>query len=117
MIERIFALAKALGHVAAGDEETLRLMCQQAQAELTARLRDGVTAEDCEPAFRIGAAFLALAGLNAAEREENFTAGSITVRQGRQSPTERSAELRGQAERVMGPYIVPDGFAFCGVRG
>ncbi|MEG0765185.1 MAG: hypothetical protein RR403_03990 [Pseudoflavonifractor sp.] len=117
MIERIFLLAKSMGHVAAGDEEVLRLLCQQAEAELRGRLREGVTAEDCEPAFRVGAAFLALAGLCAAEREEQFTAGNVSIQRGKKDPLERGLGLRANAWRVMGPYVADDGFAFRGVRG
>ncbi len=118
MVERIFELAKALGHVGAGDENALRQMCELAQSELRGRLRAAVTAEDCEPAFRLGAAWLALAGLCAGERVESLSAGGLTVRQvGGKTPLERSMGLRQQGERVMAPYLEDREFAFLGVRG
>ena len=121
MTERIFTLAKALGHVGAEDEETLRQLCELAAEELRGRLRRGVTEADCEPAFRIGAAWLALAGLcagGAAEGVESFTAGNLTIRQGGgKVPLERCAGLRRQAEQVMGPYLEDGRFSFRGVPG
>lgn len=118
MTERIFVLAKALGHVGSGDEEVLRVLCELAERELRERLREGVRAEDCEPAFRLGAAWLALAGLCAVERVESFSAGGLTIKQGSgKTPLERSAGLRRQAERVMAPYLEDREFFFLGVRG
>lgn len=122
MTEEILALAKALGHVEKEQEDVLRELCVLAQEELKRRLRKDIEVEDCESAFRLGAAWLALAGLCAAKAAEDdvesFTAGSVTIRRGGgKLPLERSAGLRAQAEQVMGPYMEDACFQFMGVQG
>ena len=121
MTEEIFALAKVLGHVGAEDEEGLRRLCAGADEELRGRLKEGIAPGDCAPAFCMGAAWLALAGLCAgagAERVGEFSAGGLTIRQeSGKSLLERSEGLRRQAELVMGPYLEDRGFSFMGVRG
>lgn len=116
----ILALAKRLGHTAQEDDEALELLCAQAERELLGRLHKDVTVADCESAFVLAAAWLALAGLcgaQAAEEGADFTAGSLTIRQSGKSPMERSAGLRRQAEQIMGPYLADRGFVFRGVAG
>lgn len=117
MTERIVDLAKTLGQVADEDEAALRVLCALAEEELSRRLRPGVTAQDCEAAFSVGAAWLALAGLCAGEREESVTAGGLSIKRSGASGPERSAELRRQCERVMAPYLRDEAFFFLGVRG
>ena len=75
------AMAKALGHVTAGQETALEALCQAAETELARRLRPGVSPEDCGSAFVLACAWMALAGLTAGESAgvEKFTAGSLTV--------------------------------------
>ena len=114
------AMAKALGHVTAGQETALEALCQAAEAELTRRLRPGVSPEDCGSAFVLACAWMALAGLTAGESAgvERFTAGSVTIREADcVQDRERSAALRLQAETVLGPYLADRGFAFQGVEG
>ena len=60
-------MAQKLGRVADEDLEILTALCQAAEAEAAARLRDGVTAEDCGQAYVLGCAWLALAAMAAAE--------------------------------------------------
>jgi len=119
--ERILALAKKLGRTAEEDWAALELLCANAEEELTGRLREGVAVEDCESAFVLAAAWLALAGLcvgQTAEEAADFTAGSLTIRRGGgKSPLERGAGLRRQAEQVMGPYLKDREFTFRGVAG
>ncbi len=121
MTEEIFALAKMLGHVGTEEEEGLRRLCPGAEEELRGRLREGITPEDCTPAFCMGAAWLALAGLCAgagAGQAEEFSAGGLTIKRGSgKNLLERSEGLRRQAELIMGPYLEDRGFSFVGVRG
>jgi len=121
MTEGIFELAKVLGHVGTEGEEALRRLCTAAEEELRGRIREGIAPEDCEAAFCMGAAWLALAGLCAgagAERVEEFSTGGLAIRQGGGADSlERSAGLRRQAELVMAPYLEDRGFSFAGVRG
>ena len=114
------AMAKALGHVTAGQETALEALCQAAETELTRRLRPGVSPEDCGSAFVLACAWMALAGLTAGESAgvEKFTAGSLTIQEGGGADAaERPAALRLQAETVLGPYLADRGFAFQGVEG
>lgn len=119
MVEKIFALAKALGRVGSEDEDALTELCALAERELLERLREDVGVEDCEEAFRTGAAWLALSGLCVAgEGVESFTAGGLTIRHGGgASAIERSGVLRKRCEETMRPYLRDEGFVFLGVRG
>ena len=120
MTEKIFALAQSLAHTGVENEAALRALCQAAEAELTGRLRAGVTAEDCGDPFALAAAWLALSGLAAAGAAggvKRFSAGDVTVEEHGSDAAERSVALRLQAERVMAPYLKDEGFAFRGVCG
>lgn len=110
-------LAETLGQVDSGRMEALEQLCLAAEQELEGRLREGVTKEGCEPAFAVGAAWLALAGLYAGQAEgvESFTAGELTLRP--EGGEALAARLREQAERVMAPYLKDNHFAFLRVRG
>ena len=68
MTEEIFALARALSG-AGEEEEGLRKLCTQAEQELAARLKEGVTAGDCAEAFALAAAWTALADWRAGVQE------------------------------------------------
>ena len=76
------AMAKALGHVTAGQETALEALCQAAETELTRRLRPGVSPEDCGSAFVLACAWMALAGLTAGESAgvEKFTAAAKVLK-------------------------------------
>ena len=113
-------MARSLGHMDGGQEEALEALCRAAQAELAGRLRPEVRPEDCEDAFILACAWLALAGLAAGESAgvEQFTAGSVTIREGSGADAaQRAAALRLQAETVLGPWLADRGFAFQGVPG
>ena len=101
-------MARSLGHVDGGQEEALEALCRAAQAELAGRLRPEVRSEDCEDAFILACAWLALAGLAAGETE-------VTIQEG--DGAARAAALRLQAETVLGPWLADRGFAFQGVPG
>ena len=99
-------MARSLGHMDGGQEEALEALCRAAQAELAGRLRPEVRSEDCEDAFILACAWLALAGL---------AAGETTIQEG--DGAARAAALRLQAETVLGPWLADRGFAFQGVPG
>ena len=103
-------MARSLGHVDGGQEEALEALCRAAQAELAGRLRPEVRSEDCEDAFILACAWLALAGLAAGE-----TGGEVAIQGG--DGAARAAALRLQAETVLGPWLADRGFAFQGVPG
>ena len=128
MTEEIFALARALSG-AGEEEEGLRKLCTQAEQELAARLKEGVTAGDCAEAFALAAAWTALADWRAGEDLEGvsaFSAGDLTVRGGGEAACLRRVsamlsappeELRRRAEAVLAPYLADRGFHFQGVPG
>ena len=61
MTEEIMEMARMLGQVPEHELEALRPLCQAAKLELTGRLKEGIQPEDCQPAFVVAAAWLALA--------------------------------------------------------
>lgn len=116
-------MAQKLGRVADEDLEILTALCQAAEAEAAARLRDGVTAEDCGQAYVLGCAWLALAALAAMAANGvgsaplKFTAGEVSVQEENGDGAQRASALRLQAETVLGPYLQDRGFVFRGVEG
>jgi len=100
-------------------EELLLPLVQAAQDSLAGRLREGVTPEDCGPAFLLSAAMWAMDRLESAvgsDREiASFTAGDLTIRRGGHSG--RAGSLSGQADRLLAPWLRDTGFSFRGVRG
>lgn len=120
MMEEILAMAQKLGRVSDGDLEALEALCQAAEAEVGGRLREGLTPEACGPAYVLGCAWLALAGLagNEAGRSPlRFTAGEVSVQEEGGDAPQRAQALRMQAEAVLAPYLKDRGFVFQGVEG
>lgn len=116
MTEEITALAITLGHTE--DSEELRILCEAARQELTGLLRKGVSPADCGGAFPLAAAWMALAGLQSAgknDEAESFTAGAVSIKT--KDGKLRAAALRLQAEQVMRPWLRDSGFIFRGVKG
>lgn len=93
-------------------------ICDGASASsLTARLREGLTPEDCKADFIAAASLLALAQLNGVDDDaqvEEFKAGDLTVKQGSKNRDAASQCLQRQAELMIAPYL-KDGFSFRGV--
>ncbi len=99
------------------DEALLRLACEQACRTLDERLRDGVSAEDCQGAYPLAAAWLAADWLRDAPGLSGVTAvsaGDISVR--REGGGE-SGKLSRRAMELMAPYLKDQGFVFRGVEG
>ena len=82
---------------------------------MTARLRTGLTPEDCKADFIAAASLYALAALNEVgdtDRLEEISAGDLTLRK---SSADAAANcLRNQAEIMIAPYL-KDRFSFRGV--
>ena len=119
MTEEIFALARLLGQVGEEQEEALQALCRAAVEELSAQLRPGLGPEACGEAFRIAAAWTALADLTEADRAagaESFSAGDFTVHLGT-AGGEGADRLRQRARELLASYRAAGGFAFRGVRG
>lgn len=107
MIEEVFDMALLLGN-GGENRQILSALCQVAVTELEGRLRSGLRAEDCQPAFTIGAAWLALAYLE--EQVSSFSAGDFSV-------TTKAGGFRKSGEDLMRPYVQLSDFAFCSVKG
>ena len=102
MGERILELALALG--GGEDRALLPPLCAAAERAWLARLREGVTAEDCGEALPCAAAFTAAADLAAGgDGVASFSAGDISVRlEGGGERAGRAESLRQAAERLEG---------------
>ena len=122
MFEEIVSIASELSHATAEEAGVLDKLCAAACRELTGRLREGISKEDCEGAFTCAAAWLAAAALASArgsgEDVSSLRAGelSVTRRSGKEC-SEQYARLRRQAWELMAPYVKDSGFCFRGVCG
>lgn len=114
--EQVFAHAALLaGEMDGRQSDLLNALSIAVTASLTARLREGITPDDCKADFVAAASLLALADLNgvdSVEQVEEFKAGDLTVKQG--SKDAASNCLRRQAEMLILPYL-KDTFSFQGV--
>lgn len=118
MVGRIMELTRILGQAAPEEEELLNTLCGAAQQELNGLLRDGVELRDCQEAFVLAGAWLALAGLEVsrgAARPESFSAGDVAVRNA--DAAEKAKLLREQAKRMLSGWTKDSDFLFFGVRG
>ena len=113
-------LAQALllaGELTERQQMILGTLCTAATASLRARLRDGLTAEDCKADFIASASLLALAALAGISEDvpvEQVTVGDFSVKKGKLTHDAASNCLRAQAELMMAPYL-KDNFSFMGV--
>ena len=115
LTEQVFAQAALLaGELDGRQTNLLRLLCGASASSLTARLREGLTPEDCKADFIAAASLLALNGVDDDARVEEFKAGDLTVKQGSKNRDAASQCLQRQAELVIAPYL-KDGFSFRGV--
>ena len=114
--EQVFAQAALLaGDLDSRQTDLLNVLCAASTASLTARLRDGLTPDDCRADFIAAASLFALAALNGAGETADiseFKAGDLTVK--RSSTDAASRCLHNQAELMIAPYL-KDRFAFLGV--
>ena len=117
MTEQVMELVQALGG-AGQDEETLRTLCATACRTLDWRLRDGVSAGDCEGAYPLAAAWLVMDWLRGSRGLEGITslsAGDISVR--REVAGGDDSGLARRAMELMRPFLKDEGFVFQGVSG
>lgn len=116
--EQVYAQALLLaGDLEEQQARLLEVLCSAATTSLTARLREGITPEDCKADFIAAASLYALAALGDADAQiqvEEFRAGDLTVRQGGGRRDAASRCLQRQAEMMILPYL-KDRFSFLGV--
>ena len=119
LTEQVYAQAALLaGDLDERQTNLLKLLCGASVSSLTARLREGLTPEDCKADFIAAASLFALAQMNGVEGDaqvEEFKAGDLTVKQGSTHRDAASQCLQRQAELMIAPYL-RDGFSFRGVR-
>lgn len=115
LTDQVFTQALLLsGGLGARQEAMLRLLCGASVSSLKARLRVGMSPEDCKADFVGAASLYALAALSETDDLqgiESFTAGDVTVRR---SGGTAARCLRTQAGLMMEPYV-RDAFSFLGV--
>lgn len=117
MTEQVLELVQALGGTGQ-DEELLNTLCAAACRTLDRRLRDGLTAEDCQGAYPLAAAWLVMDWLRTGRGLEGVTAlsaGDISIR--RDGGASNGAGLAQRALELMAPYLKDEGFVFRGVEG
>lgn len=116
LTELVFAQAALLtGQLNEQQNKLLQMLCSAACGSLTARLRDGITPEDCKAEFVAAASLYALAALNEAGQAdsiEEFRAGDLTIRKNHSDAASRC--LYRQAEGMILPFL-KDSFVFRGV--
>ena len=123
MLEEIYEAARQAAP-SGTDETLLKRLCEISAAQWEARLKDGVTAEDCRTVFVCAAAWMAVVGIYAQKSVtgwniESFTVGDVSVKTtGLENTSQMSApqKLEWQARMLMRPFCRPEGFAFVGVR-
>ncbi len=116
--EQVFAQAALLaGELDSQQTDFLSILCTATTTSLTARLRDGLTPEDCKADFIAAASLFALAAMNSISDSasvEEFKAGDLTVKQNLKNRDAASRCLHNQAELMIAPYL-KDRFTFMGV--
>ncbi len=116
--ELIYSQAALLaGELEERQTELLKLLCTVAASSLAARLREGLTPEDCKADFIAAASLYALGALDASSEEsdiQEFKAGDLTVKQASTTRDTASRCLQRQADMLIGPYL-KDCFSFTGV--
>ena len=105
------------GDVAEHQSRMLEVLCGAVVSSLQARLREGLTPDDCKADFIVAASLMALAALASVSEDvpvEQISAGDFTIRKGAVSHDAASNCLRNQAELMIAPYL-KDRFSFQGV--
>ena len=93
----------------------LRMLSASAVSSLQARLRPGLTAEDCRADFVAAASLFALSSMSLLSTEANLgemRIGDVTLK--REGADTASKCLHNQAELIIAPYLA-DRFLFRGV--
>ena len=105
--EQVCAQATLLAGELSGQQlRILEALCMASAASLTARLREGLSPEDCKADFVAAASLLALAAMNGVDENaaaEQITAGDLTIKRGSRDAAANC--LRAQAELMITPYL------------
>jgi hypothetical protein len=113
LTEQVYAQACVLADTLDEKErQLLRILCRAAVNSLSARLRDGLTAEDLKADFIAAASLYALAAMSGVQDMGEMKLGDVTLK--RNGADTASKCLQNQAALIMAPYL-RDGFSFRGV--
>ena len=116
--EQVYAQSLLLaGALTEQQANLLNMLCGASTASLEARLREGLTAEDCKADFIAAASLLALSAMSSVGSEvrtEQITVADFTVKTSKPSSNTAANCLRAQAELMIAPYL-KDRFSFRGV--
>ncbi len=116
LTEQVYAQACLLaGNLEEREQKLLRMLCGAAVSSLQARLRPGLTAEDCRADFVAAASLFALSSMSVLSAEGNLgemRIGDVTLK--RDGSDTASKCLHNQAELIIAPYLA-DRFIFRGV--
>lgn len=114
--EQVLAQAALLaGPLDTRQMDLLDALCLASTAALTARLREGLTPEDCKADFIAAASLFALAALGGVDdmaQVEQLKVGDVTLNRGNRDAASNC--LQAQAELMIAPYL-KDRFCFRGV--
>ena len=111
--EQVLAQALLLaGELDARQTELLGVLCAASTASLAARLREGLSPQDCKADFIAAASLFALAALSSAVQVGEMKLGDVTIK--RAGVDTASQCLHNQAALIMAPYV-KDSFCFLGV--
>ena len=113
LTQQVYSQAVLVSGIDAAEQEMLlTVLCQSAVSGLTAKLRDGITPDDCKADFVAAASLYALAALaetDPLQRVDRVQIGDVTLKRG--GATAASACLRHQADMMMAPFL-KDNFCF-----
>lgn len=116
LTDQVFAQACLLaGKLDSREMEMLRLLCQGTASSLAARLRTGLTPEDCRADFIAASSLFALASLSAVSEDASIgevKLGDVTLKQKDGDAASRC--LYNQGSLIIAPYLA-DRFQFMGV--
>ena len=105
------------GDVTQQQSQMLDTLCGAVVSSLQARLRDGLTPDDCKADFIVAASLMALsalAGVSADASPEQITAGDFTIKRNGAGHDAAANCLRNQAQMMISPYL-KDNFSFRGI--
>ena len=116
LTEQIYAHALVMiRDFEADQQELLQVLCRASELSLRAKLRSGITPEDCRADFIAAASLYAVAAMTEVDETaelDQMAVGDLTLR--RRSKDAATCCLRYQAEMLIRPYTA-DRFAFVGV--
>ena len=117
LLEEIYEAA-AQAAPSGADEELLQRLCRISAAQWQARLKAGVTPEDCREVFICAAAWSAAAGYFTQQSAASWNIESFTVREDRERREDRAADAGAAIDAAGTAADAPvlQGGGFC-VRG